>query len=99
MMALESLVELSPSSSTIWARMPTPYGGVRDCREPHALAHQLMVPWRGRKFNSATCSACPCEHCAERWTTPWIPDGSGESLMTQMESFLEDARYAAEFQR
>ena len=42
---------------------------------------------------------CPCEHCAERWTTPWIPDGSGESLMTQMESFLEDARYAAEFQR
>lgn len=24
---------------------------------------------------------CPCEHCAERWTTPWIPDGSGESLI------------------
>lgn len=42
---------------------------------------------------------CPYEHCAERWTTPWIPDASGESLLTQMESFMEDARYAAEFQR
>ena len=43
--------------------------------------------------------ACQHEHCAERWTTPWIPDASGESLLTQMESYLEDARYAAEFQR
>ena len=42
---------------------------------------------------------CPNEHCAERWTTPWIPDESGESLLTQMESFIEDAHYAAEFQR
>ena len=42
---------------------------------------------------------CPNEHCAERWTMPWIPDASGESLRTQMESFIEDARYAAELRR
>ena len=44
----------------------------------------------------------PCSHdgCAQRWTTPWIPDQeSGNSLMWHLESFIEDCQYAAEMQR
>ena len=43
---------------------------------------------------------CAAEGCAERWTTPWIPDGrSGQSLLTELESYIEDAQYAATMQR
>ncbi len=44
---------------------------------------------------------CPAVGCAERWTTPWIPDQqSGESLMTrQLEGYIEDAQYAPTMQR
>ena len=43
----------------------------------------------------------PCSHryCAERWTTPWCRDDSGDSLLTQCESWLEDAQYTTTMER
>ena len=59
----------------------------------------LMCPGVSEGSTVRHVRPCPCEHCAERWITPWIPDRSGHSLTTVIEGWLEDADFTATMQR
>ena len=59
----------------------------------------LMCPGVSEGSTVRHVRPCACEHCAERWTTPWIPDRSGHSLTTVLEGWLEDADFTATMQR